>query len=130
MSAPVGGGVSAPMGGVCSRGVFAPGGCLLGGGALWGMSPRGCLYPAGVPARGGGIPACTEADPPPVDRITDMSKKRNLGHNFFEAGNNDIMRIPHLLDTVFVRILSVLASNPSRMLMLHTCGMLTSTYLC
>ena len=27
---------------------------------------------------GGGIPACTEADPPPVDRITDTSKNITL----------------------------------------------------
>ena len=66
-------GVSAP-GGVCSwgvsasRGVSAPGGCLLpagcvclqGGCLLRGVSaPGGCLLP-----RGGGIPACTEADTP------------------------------------------------------------------
>ena len=47
------GGVPAP-GGVCS------GGCLLPG---WGVSALG------VSAPGGGIPACTEADPP-VDRQT------------------------------------------------------------
>ena len=42
-------------GGVWSGGVPAPGGvCLVRGGLVW----------------GGGIPACTEADPPPVNRIT------------------------------------------------------------
>ena len=47
---PAPGGVSAPRGRVCSRG------CLLGGGCLLGVGG------------GGGIPACTEADTPPVDR--------------------------------------------------------------
>ena len=52
-----GGGVSAPRGvsapgGVCSGGVSAPGGC--------------------------GIPTCTEADTPPVDRITDTYKNITL----------------------------------------------------
>ena len=56
------GGVSAP-GGVCSRGV-----CLF---------PGGCLLP-GRSARGGGIPACTEADTPPVNRITDRCKNITL----------------------------------------------------
>ena len=59
-------GVCFPGGGVCSRG-----GVCLGGSAPRG---RGCLLPGGIcsggPApggvcsRGGGIPACTEADPP------------------------------------------------------------------
>ena len=83
-----GGGMSAPGGGclvrgVCSWGgclvwgwVSAPGGCLVrgvcswGGGCLvwgWVSAPGGCLVP------GGGIPACTEADPP-VDRMTDTCK--------------------------------------------------------
>ena len=74
--------------GVCSQGVCsegggsalggcllpegsAPGGCLLLGGCLlWGVClvPRGvCLVPGGCGS--GGIPACTEADPP-VDRQT------------------------------------------------------------
>ena len=43
-----------------------PGGCLAqGGGCLPG--PGGCLPGPG----GGGIPACTEADIPPPDRILD-----------------------------------------------------------
>ena len=45
---------------------LVPGGCLLQGvgGGLPG--PGGvCLVP------GGGIPACTEADPPPVNRMND-----------------------------------------------------------
>ena len=77
-------GVSAPggyllpgAGGCCSgrREVSAPGGCLLLGGCLLGgvSAPRGDLL-KGVSARGDGIPACTEADTPPVDRITDACK--------------------------------------------------------
>ena len=79
-----GGGVSGP-GGVCSRGgVSGPGGCLLPGGCLvWGVSAPGGVCLGGVYALGGvclgvstpvgggvcsrgggGIPACTEADPP------------------------------------------------------------------
>ena len=50
---------------------------LPGGGGV--SAPGGCLF------LGGGIPACTEAHPPP-DRITDTSKN-NLGHNFVAAGN-------------------------------------------
>ena len=62
-------GVSAPSGGVCSRGVCsqgmgmsAPRGCLL-----WGVSAfRGCLLQGGYLLPGVGcIPACTEADTPP-----------------------------------------------------------------
>ena len=55
--------------GVCSRGVSALGGLLWRGLSALGVSTLGgCLL------LGGGIPACTEADTPPVDRITDMSK--------------------------------------------------------
>ena len=54
MSAP---GVSAP-GGVCSRGVSAPGGVS----ALGGVCSRGVSAPGGIC----GIPACTEADTPPL----------------------------------------------------------------
>ena len=63
-------------GGVCLPG---PGGCLLWGVSALGVSaPRGVFAPRGawsgavclVP--GGGIAACTEAEPPPpVDSITD-----------------------------------------------------------
>ena len=63
-------GVSAPGGGGCLLGgLSAPGGsgpgdvCSRGGGFLlpggWGMSAL-----RGVWSLGGGIPACTEADPP------------------------------------------------------------------
>ena len=63
--------------GVCSGGVSGPKGSgprgvsASGGGAV----PGGCLFPKGsvpgVPAPdGGGIPACTEPDPPPLDRQT------------------------------------------------------------
>ena len=55
------GGRSASRGGACSWG------CLLPGGAC---SQEGvCLR---------GIPACTEAEPPPMNRITDLSKNITL----------------------------------------------------
>ena len=71
------------LGGVCSSGVCSWGGCY----ALGVSAPRGCLLPGGlllggVSAPGGGIPACTEADPP-VSRITDACKKIT----FVAAGN-------------------------------------------
>ena len=48
--------------------------CLLLGGLLRGVPPSW-----GVPPSGGGcIPACTEADSPPPDRITDTSKNITL----------------------------------------------------
>ena len=61
-------------GGVCSRG------CLLRGG----VCSEGCLLLGG----GCGIPACTEADTPPVNRMTNRCKKYYLGHNFVAAGKN------------------------------------------
>ena len=50
-------------GGCLVPGGSGPGGCLvLGGSGPWGV---------GAWSRGGGIPACTEADPPhPVNRMT------------------------------------------------------------
>ena len=52
-------------------GVSAPGGSVLEG--------DGASAPGGVSAPGGcGIPACTEADTPPVNRMTDMSKNITL----------------------------------------------------
>ena len=83
-------------GGVCSGGLLQGGGCLLWGVCSRGVSALGvsapggvcsqggCLLPGGVCSRegclllGGGIPACTEADTPPVDRITDTSKNITL----------------------------------------------------
>ena len=70
------------QGGLLSRGsalgdVCFPGGCLLPGVGV-GSAPGGCLL-SGVCSQGGsGIPACTEADPPPVNRITDTSKNITL----------------------------------------------------
>ena len=77
-------GVSAPEGGLCllpGRGVcvsapegsyLLPGGCLLQrGGLLRGVGVCVC-------SQGGGIPACAEADTPPVNRITDTSKNITL----------------------------------------------------
>ena len=80
MSAPGGSllrGVSAREG-VCS-GVSAPGGLCSGGCLLWGggVCSGGCA-PGGVCSRGGGgIPVCTEADPP-VNRMTDRCKNITL----------------------------------------------------
>ena len=76
------------LGGVCSGGMSALG-CLLKGGVY----SRGCLLPGGVCSGGsawrvsapgvclllgGGIPACTEADTPPVNRMTDRCKNITL----------------------------------------------------
>ena len=88
-------GVSAPRG-VCSGGVSALGGCLLPGGVcsrgclLWGVSAPGGVYllQGGLLPEGCGIPACTEADTPPVNRM-----KYYLGHNFIAAGNKCRVRI-------------------------------------
>ena len=66
-----------PYAGVCFRGGVWSGGCLLwggvsapGGSALGGcLLQGGCLVQGGLllggllPGEGGGIPACTEADP-------------------------------------------------------------------
>ena len=52
-------------GGVCS-GAPGPGGGVPGPG---GPGPGGCLVPGGL-LWGGGIPACTEADPPPRQMAT------------------------------------------------------------
>ena len=76
------------QGGVCSRGgggVSAPGveGCLLQGGG--GVCSRGVSAPGGVCSEGClllggrcGIPACTEADTPPVNRMTNRCKNITL----------------------------------------------------
>ena len=95
VSAPRGWGVFAPRGcvsaprgvfamvggGVCSGGVSALGGVCSGGcllqrvSALGGVSaPRRCLLLGWC----GGIPACTEADTSPVDRITYACKNITL----------------------------------------------------
>ena len=60
-----GGGVPPSWGGLLGKEVSFAGGCLLCQGVppSWG---------------GGSIPACTEADPRPVDRITDTSKNITL----------------------------------------------------
>ena len=77
-------GVSAPGGALSQgEGCLLPlgGGRLVWGGLLWGrllrgVCSRGGSAPGGVCSRGVGIPACTEAeaDPPPMDRITDTCK--------------------------------------------------------
>ena len=66
-------GVSAPVGGVSAWGCVCLGECLLPGGVCSrGVSaPGGGLVPGGGVCSWGCIPACTEADTPPVDRILD-----------------------------------------------------------
>ena len=63
--------------GVCLRGVCLRGVCL-GVSAKGRCLPRGDFCPGGVCPRGvcsgGCIPVCTEADTPPVDRMTDRCK--------------------------------------------------------
>ena len=79
-------GLSAPGGvcswevGVCSSRVSAPGGCLLPGG----------LFP-------GGIPACTEADTPPVNRITNACENIYLAPTSLRAVNIIATRISNSL---------------------------------
>ena len=63
--------------GLCSGG-SGPGGVWSSGGLVWGVSARG----------GGYIPACTEADPPPVDR--QMPVKILPWPNFVAAGKDKI----------------------------------------
>ena len=59
-------------GGCLVPGGVWPGGCLLHGGVCSrGVSGPGGLSAPGGSGSGGGIPACTEADTPPVDRILD-----------------------------------------------------------
>ena len=61
-----------------SGGVSGSGGCLLWGvSALGGVSAPGGLLQGGL-LPGGGIPACTEADTPPVNRMTDRCKNITL----------------------------------------------------
>ena len=60
------------VGGMSALGGSAPGGCLLLGGVCSGGSAPGGS------GGGSGIPSCTEADPPPVDRITDACKNITL----------------------------------------------------
>ena len=82
-------GVCSGGGGVCSRGMSAPGGISAPGlvSTLGGMSvpgrvcSGGCLLLWGVCSGGRGvcgIPAYTEADTPPVNRITDACKNITL----------------------------------------------------
>ena len=79
------------VGGYC----LVPGECLLPGGVS--APRRGCLLPGGawswgVPGPGGlgggGIPACTEADPP-VNRMTDRCKNITLPQTSFAGGKNE-----------------------------------------
>ena len=81
------------LGGVCSQGMSALGGvcsggwgCLLWGvSALGGVCSGGCLLPGGSAPGGGcllrgecGIPACTEADTLPLNRMTNRCKNITL----------------------------------------------------
>ena len=74
---------------LCWGCVPGPGGCLLLGGA-W--SGGACSW--GVPtSRGGGIPACTEADPP-LNRIIHTCENRTLPQ--LRSGGNNIVVVPFL----------------------------------
>ena len=59
-------------------GVHALGGCTCSWGDTWSWGWGVYLVLGGVPALGGCIPACTEADTPPVNRITDPCKNITL----------------------------------------------------
>ena len=58
---------------------------ILMGCACWGVKRRGASQ--GAVSRVGGIPACNEAHPPPVNRMTDRCNRHNL-HNFVTDGKN------------------------------------------
>ena len=79
-------GVSAPRG-VCSGGCLLPGvcsgGCLLPG--EW-LLPERVSAPGGCLLGGCGIPVCTEADTPTVNRITHACEKHNPCPNFVAGG--------------------------------------------
>ena len=66
------------LGGVCSGGGVCSQGCLLPGGGSASGGVGGRSAPGrGVCPWGGGIPTCTEADPP-VNRMTDRCKNITL----------------------------------------------------
>ena len=88
-----GGGVFLLGGGSPCRGVSLPGGCsLLGGFSLpGGLSARGFSLPGDESPCWWGSPCLGSSPcwrPPLVNKMTDMSKKHNLGHNFVAAGKN------------------------------------------
>ena len=72
-------------------GVPGLGGCLLPGGrqVWWGgvPGPGVCLVWGGLLPGGSGIPACTEADPPPWTESQTLVKTLPWP-NFVAAGNN------------------------------------------
>ena len=77
-------------GGVCSQGGWSKGGLVPGGICSGGVSSQGGLVLGGSGSGGGlllegCIPACTEADTPPVDRH--MLVKILPWPNFVAAGN-------------------------------------------
>ena len=66
-------------GGVCSREVYASGESAPRGGVCFqGLSTLGGVCSGGVCSQGGGIPACTEADTLPVNRMTNRCKNITL----------------------------------------------------
>ena len=72
------GGVLSPRG-CLAQGVSGPGGCLLQGALLQGDVCSRRVSAVGVSAPGGcGIPACTEADTPSVNRMTNRCKNITL----------------------------------------------------
>ena len=85
-----GGGGSAlgGRGGVSALGVSAPRGVSALGSKVGCVCSWGVSAPGGVCSSGGGIPACTESDPSPVNRITDACRNITLPQTSFAGGNN------------------------------------------
>ena len=68
-------------------GCMLPWGCMLPGG-VHASREKGCMTPGGTCFPGGGISACTKADPP-VNRITDTSKNITLATASFQMIGKD-----------------------------------------
>ena len=65
---------------------MVPGGwCMVGGCMVLG---GWCMVGDAWSRGGGGIPACTEANPPPVNRMTDRCKNITLSQTSFAGGKN------------------------------------------
>ena len=65
------------------------------GGCVHGPGEEGCMVPGRVHGPGGGcIPACTEADPPPMNRMTNGCKNITLSQTSFAGSNYNVRQIP------------------------------------
>ena len=95
---------------IAEEGCLLLGGSLLGRGSPWwrGLLPGGPpswggLLGWGVPPWGGGsIPACTEADPPPVDRITDTSKNITLATTSLRPVTTIFLKYSYFSDEIWI----------------------------